>query len=42
VERYCINLVLLCNILVFQSMIIESFAGYSSLGWHFSFLLGSI
>ena len=27
---YCINLVLSWNI----SMVIESFAGYSSLGWH--------
>jgi hypothetical protein len=33
-ERYCVNLVLLWNILVFPSMVIESFAGYSSLGWH--------
>ena len=29
-EIYCINLVLSWNI----SMVIESFAGYSSLGWH--------
>jgi hypothetical protein len=34
VERYCINLVLSWNILVALSMIIESFAGYSSLGSH--------
>jgi hypothetical protein len=34
VERYCVNLVLSWNILVSPSMVIESFAGYSSLGWH--------
>ena len=28
------NLVLSYNILVSSSMLIESFAGYSSLGWH--------
>ena len=28
------NLVLLCNTLVSPSMIIESFARHSSLGWH--------
>jgi hypothetical protein len=33
-ERYCVNLVLLWNILVSQSMVIEIFVGYSSLGWH--------
>ena len=33
-ERYCINLVLSWNTLVSQSMVIENFAGYSSLGWH--------
>ena len=33
-ERYCVNLVLSWNILVSPSMVIESFAGYSSLGWH--------
>ena len=33
-ERYCVNLVLSWNILVSLSMVIESFAGYSSLGWH--------
>ena len=32
-ERYCINLVLSCNTLVSPSMVITSFAGYSSLGW---------
>ena len=32
--RYCLNLVLSWNILVTPSMLIESFAGYSSLGWH--------
>ena len=31
-ERYCVNLVLSWNTLV--SMVIESFVGYSSLGWH--------
>jgi hypothetical protein len=34
VERYCVNLFLSWNILVSPSMVIESFAGYSSLGWH--------
>jgi len=34
VERYCVNLVLFWNILVSPSMLIESFAGYSNLGWH--------
>jgi hypothetical protein len=34
VERYCINLVLSWNILFSLSMVIESFAGYSSLGCH--------
>jgi hypothetical protein len=34
VERYCVNLVLSLNSLVSPSMLIESFAGYSSLGWH--------
>ena len=33
-ERYCVNLVLLWNTLVSPSMVIESLAGYSSLGWH--------
>ena len=33
-ERYCLNLVLSCNTLVSPPMVIESFAGYSSLGWH--------
>ena len=28
------HLVLSCNTLVSPSMVIESFAGYSSLGWH--------
>ena len=32
--RYCVNLILFWNILVSPSMVIESFAGYSSLGWH--------
>jgi hypothetical protein len=35
VERYCINLVLSWKQNLFSpSMIIESFAGYRSLGWH--------
>jgi hypothetical protein len=34
VERYCLNLVLSWNILFSSPMVIESFAGYSSLGWH--------
>jgi hypothetical protein len=34
VERYYVNLVLSWNILVSPSMVIESFAGYSSLGWY--------
>ena len=33
-ERYCVNLVLSWDILFSLSMVIESFAGYSSLGWH--------
>ena len=33
-DRYCINLVLPRNILVSPSTVIESIAGYSSLGWH--------
>ena len=32
-ERY-VNLALSWNTLVSPSMVIESFAGYSSLGWH--------
>ena len=32
--RYCVNLLLSWNILVSPSIIIESFAGYSRLGWH--------
>jgi hypothetical protein len=32
VVRYCLNLVLSQNILLSPSMVIESFAGYSSLG----------
>ena len=35
VEWYCVNLVLSWIILVSPSMEIESFAGYSSLGWPF-------
>ena len=37
-ERYCMNLVLAWNTLVSPSMVIESLAGYSSLGWHLCFL----
>ena len=33
-EIYCVNLVLSWNTLVFPCMVIESFVGYSSLGWH--------
>jgi hypothetical protein len=33
-ERYCVNLVLSWNILFSPSVVIESFAGYSSLDWH--------
>ena len=33
-ERYCVNLVLSWKTLVSPSIVIESFAGYSSLGWH--------
>ena len=33
-ERYCVNLVLSWNTLVSPSMVIESFAGNSRLGWH--------
>ena len=34
VDRYCLNLVLSWNVLFTPSMLIESFAGYISLGWH--------
>ena len=34
IDRYCLTLVLSRNILVSPSMLIVSFAGYSSLGWH--------
>jgi len=34
VERYCVNLVLLWNILVSTCIVIGSFSGYSRLGWH--------
>ena len=33
-ERYCVNLILSWNTLVSPSMVIESFVGYSNLGWH--------
>jgi hypothetical protein len=34
VERHCVNLILSWNTLVSPSIVIESFAGYSILGWH--------
>jgi len=34
VARYCVNVVISWNILFFPSMLVESFARYSSLGWH--------
>ena len=37
-ERYCVNLVLSWKTLVSSSMVIESFAGYSRLGWNLCFL----
>ena len=33
-ERYCVNLVLSWKTLVSPCFVIESFSGYSSLGWH--------
>ena len=33
-ERYCVNSVLSGNTLVSPYLLIESLAGYSSLGWH--------
>jgi hypothetical protein len=36
-ERYCVNLVLSWNILVCPCMVIERFAGYSSMGLVFVF-----
>ena len=33
-DGYCVNLGLSWNILVSPSMVTESFAGCSSLGWH--------
>ena len=41
-ERYCVNLVLSWNTLVSPSIVIESFAGHSSLGWHLCSLRVSI
>ena len=38
-ERCYVNLVLSWNILVSPSMVIESFAGNSSLGWHLCSLM---
>ena len=37
-ERYCVNLALSWNNFVSPSMVIESLAGFSSLGWHLCFL----
>ena len=37
-ESYCVHLVLSWNTLVSPSIVIESFAGYSNLGWHLCFL----
>ena len=34
VERYSVNLFLAWNVLFSSAVIIESFAGYSNLGWH--------
>ena len=42
VERYYLSLVLSWNILVSPSMLIVSFAGYRSLGWHLWSLCGCI
>ena len=33
-EGYCVSLVLSLNTLVCPSMVIDSFAGNNSLGWH--------
>ena len=33
-KKHCVNLFLLWNILDSPSILIESFAEYSSLGWH--------
>lgn len=38
VKRYCLNLVLSGNVFLSLFIVIESFAGYSSLGWHLCFL----
>jgi hypothetical protein len=35
---YCLNLILSWNILVSSSILVEHFAGYSSLGWYLFFL----
>jgi hypothetical protein len=35
VGSYCLNLIFSWNILVSPPMVIESFVGYSILGWHF-------
>jgi hypothetical protein len=34
IDMYCLNFVLLWNILVFPFMVFESFVEYSHLGWH--------
>ena len=33
-EKYCVNFVLSWNMLVSPSMVIASFAGLCSMGWH--------
>ena len=38
-QRYCVNMVLSLTILFSLPMVIGSFAGYSSLGWHFCSLV---
>jgi hypothetical protein len=35
VHRYCLNLIWAWNIFISPSMLVESFARYSNLGWHF-------
>ena len=44
-ERYCLNLVFVMEYFGFPSMVIETFAWFSSLGWHLfslSFSLTSV
>jgi hypothetical protein len=42
VDKYCLNVVLSWNILFSPLMLIESFAGYSNLGWCLCSLRGSM